>query len=54
MFNVQTDYFSHFLLNFQALSKFGIASVRLILQKVEADGFTRPRRESDVSEENDL
>ena len=37
-----------FLLNFQAAIKFIIVSVRLILPKVRVDGFTRPRRESDV------
>ena len=42
------DYCSYFWLNFQAASKFVIVSVRLILPKVRTDGFTGPRRESDV------
>ena len=34
-------------MNFQVITKF-IVSIRLLLQKVGVDGFTGPRRESDV------
>ena len=40
---------SCFWLNFQAAIEFAIASVRLVMPKIEIDGFTEPRRESDLS-----
>ena len=42
------DLCSHFLVNFQAAINFAVVSVRLILLKFGVDGFTEPRRESDV------
>ena len=42
------DYYSHILVTFETTGKFLIVFVRLILGKVGLDGFTAPRRESDV------
>ena len=43
------DYCSHFSVTFfKTTAKFLIAFVRLILGKVEVDGFTGPRRESGI------
>ena len=39
---------------FQAASKFTIAFVRLILGKIEFDGFTRPQHETYVRYEFDF
>ena len=48
------DYCSHFSMTFETTGKFLIVFVRLILGKVEVDGFTGPRRESDIRYECDL
>ena len=48
------DYCSHFSVTFETTGKFLIVFVRLILGKVEVDGFTGPRRESDIRYECDL
>ena len=42
------DYYTHFLVTFETTGKFVIVLVRLILVKLGADGFTGPRRESDI------
>ena len=42
------DYYSHFLVTFETTGKFVIVLVRLILGKLEIDGFNGPRRENDV------
>ena len=42
------DYYSHISMTFETTGKFVIVFVRLILGKVGVDGFTGPRRESDV------
>ena len=42
------DYCSHFSVRFETTGKFLIVYIRLILEKVGVDIFTRPRRESDV------
>ena len=42
------DYCSHFSVTFKTTVKFLIVFVRLILGKVGLDGFTAPRRESEV------
>ena len=42
------DYCSHFSATFETTGKFLTAFVRLILGKVRVDGFTGPRRESDI------
>ena len=49
-----TDYCSHFSVAFETTGKFLIVFVRLILGKVGVDGFTGPRRESDIRYEFDL
>ena len=48
------DYYSHILVIFERTGKFVIVFVRLILGKVGVDGFTGPRRESDIRYECDL
>ena len=48
------DYCSHFSVTFETTGKFLIVFVRLILGKVVVDGFTEPRRESDIRCEFDL
>ena len=48
------DYCSHFSATFETTGEFLIAFVRLILGKVGVDGFTGPRRESDIRYEYDL
>ena len=48
------DYCSHFSVTFETTGKFVIVFVRLILGKVEVDGFTGPQRESDIRYECDL
>ena len=48
------DYYSHISVTFEATDKFLIVYVRLILGKVGVDGFTGPRRESDIRHECDL
>ena len=48
------DYCSHFSVTFETTGKFLIVFVRLILGKVGVDGFTGPRRESDIRYECDL
>ena len=48
------DYSSHFLLTFETTGKCVIIHVRLILGKLWVDGFTGPRRESDVRYENNF
>ena len=45
---------SHFSVTFETTSKFLIVFVRLILGKVGVDGFTEPRRESEIRYEFDL
>ena len=42
------DYCSHFLMTFKTAGKFLIVFVRLILGKKGVDGFTGPRRKSDI------
>ena len=42
------DYCSHFSVTFETTGKFLIVFVRLTLEKMGVDGFTGPRRESDV------
>ena len=42
------DYCSHSSATFETTGKFLIVFVRFILEKVGVDGFTGPRRESDV------
>ena len=41
-------------MTFETTGKFVIVFVRLILGKVEVDGFTGPQRESDIRYECDL
>ena len=48
------DYYSHILVTFETTSKFVIVFVRLILEKLRVDGFTGPRRESDIREKNNF
>ena len=48
------DYYRHISVTFETTGKFVIAFVRLILGKVGVDGFTGPRRESDIRYECDL
>ena len=48
------DYCSHFSVALETTGKFLIVFVRLILGKVGFDGFTEPRRESDIRYEFDL
>ena len=48
------DYYSHILVTFETTGKFVIVLVRLILGKLGVDGFTGPRRESDIRYECDL
>ena len=42
------DYCSHISVTVETTGKFVIVFVRLILGKVGVDGFTGPRRESDI------
>ena len=42
------DYCSHISVTFETAGKFLIVFVRLILEKVEVDIYTGPRRKSDV------
>ena len=42
------DYSSNFSVIFEITCKFLIVFVRLILEKVETDGFTGPRQEMDI------
>ena len=42
------DYYRHISVTFETTGKFVIVFVRLILQKVWVDGFTRPRGESEI------
>ena len=42
------DFYSHILVTFETTGEFVIVLVRLILGKLGVDGFTGPRRESDV------
>ena len=46
------DYCSYFSVTFKITRKFLIVFVRLILGKVGIGGFTGPRRESDIRQEN--
>ena len=48
------DYSSHFLVTFETANKFVIDFVRLILEKVGADGFTGLRRKIGIRDEFDL
>ena len=48
------DYYSHSSATFETADKFLIVFVRLILGKVGLDGFTEPRRESDIKCEFEL
>ena len=48
------DYYSHSSATFETIDKFLIVFVRLILGKVGVDGFTEPRRESDIRYEFEL
>ena len=48
------DYYNHFLVTFETTGKFVIVLVRLILGKLEVDGFTVPRRENDIRYECNL
>ena len=48
------DYYRHILMTFETTGKFVIVVVRLILGKLGIDGFTGPRRESDIRYECDL
>ena len=48
------DYCSHFFVTFETTGKFLIVFVTLILRKVGVDGFTGPRRESDIRYQFDL
>ena len=48
------DYYSHFWVTFETTGKFVIVLVRLMLGKLGVDGFTGPRRESDMRYECDL
>ena len=42
------DYYNHSSATFETADKFLIVFVRLILRKVEVDGFTGSRRKSDI------
>ena len=48
------DYCSHISVTVETTGKFVIVFVRLILGKLEVDGFTWPRRESGIRYECDL
>ena len=51
---METDFYRHFSVRLETTGKFLIVHVRLILGKVGVDGFTGPRRESDIRYECDL
>ena len=42
------DYYSHILVTFKTTVEFVIVFVRFTLGKLGVDGFTAPRRESDI------
>ena len=48
------DYYSPILVTFKTTVKFVIVFVRFILGQLGVDGFTGPRRESDIRYECDL
>ena len=48
------DFFSHFSMIFEITSKFHIVFVKLMIDKVGVDGFTRPRQETDIRYEFSL
>ena len=48
------DYYRDIVVTFETTGKFVIVFGRLILGKVGVDGFTGPRRESDVRLENNF
>ena len=53
-FGTNKDWCSCFGLNFPAIAKFAIFSLRLILLRVRVDGFTGPWPESAVRLESDF
>ena len=48
------DYYRHILVTFKTTVEFVIVLVRLIFRKLGADGFTGPRRESEIRYECNL
>ena len=48
------DYYSYILVTFKTTGEFAIAFVRLVFGKLGIDGFTGPRRESDIRYECNL